>query len=100
MIKNGHFLKGFFHPRTMGDRVSGGIIVEALLYVLGNDPPKFTVYDRFRLWCVSGIYIDVSFVRGCLGGDRIGRTKCGKASKLMTIVNEDSKPLLQLHLMN
>lgn len=108
-------------PRIWSDR----IILEALLYILRNGctwedlpskyPPKSTVYDRFRLWCVSGIfeqirntileilvetgmkievtYIDATFVRGCLGGDRIGRTKCGKGSKIMTIVNEDSKPL-------
>ena len=78
-------------------------------------PSKSTVYDRFRLWCSAGIfeqirntlleilvengmninvtYIDATFVRGCLGGDKIGRTKCGKGSKIMTIVNEDSKPL-------
>lgn len=80
-----------------------------------NYPPKSTVYDRFCLWCSVDIfeqmrntileilvkngmkidiaYIDATFVRGCLGGDKIGRTKCGKGSKIMAIVNEDSKPL-------
>jgi transposase len=78
-------------------------------------PPKSTVYDRFRLWCrtnvfeqirnaileilvengmnISVAYIDATFVRGCLGGDKIGITKCGKGSKIMTIVNDESKPL-------
>lgn len=81
-------------------------------------PPKSTVYDRFRSWCNQGIfeqirntvleiliengmtisvtYVDATFVRGCLGGDKIGITKCGKGSKIMTIVNEDSKPLAAL----
>jgi len=80
-----------------------------------NFPPKSTVYDRFRKWCEQGIfeqmrktifevliengmstniaYIDATFVRGCLGGDKIGVTKWGKGSKIMAIVNEDSKPL-------
>ena len=38
-------------------------------------------------------YVDATFVRGCLGGDKIGNTKCGKGSKIISIVNEDSKPL-------
>ena len=38
-------------------------------------------------------YIDATFVRGCLGDDKIGRTKCGKGSKIMTIVDEESRPL-------
>ena len=80
-----------------------------------NFPPKSTVYDRFRSWCNQGIfeqirntvleiliengmtisvtYVDATFVRGCLGGDKIGITKWGKGSKIMAIVNEDSKPL-------
>jgi len=125
--KKWSFFENFFpnsnrgRPRIWSDR----IILEALLYMLQNGctwaglpsnyPPKSTVYDRFRLWCVSDIfeqirntileilveggmkiditYIDATFVRGCLGGDKIGRTKCGKGSKIMTIVNEDFKPL-------
>ena len=39
------------------------------------------------------IYVDGTFVRGCLGGDKIGVTKAGKGSKIMAIVNKDSKPL-------
>lgn len=80
-----------------------------------NYPPKSTVYDRFRRWCADGIfeqirntileilveggmdirvaYIDVTFIRGCLGGDKIGTTKWGKGSKIMVIVNHESKPL-------
>ena len=118
--KKWSFFERFFpsqkcgRPRIWSDR----IILEALLYILRNGctwedlpskyPPKSTVYDRFRLWCVSGIfeqirntileilvetgmkievtYIDATFVIGCLEGDRIGRTKCGKGSKIMTIV--------------
>ena len=40
--------------------------------------------------------VDATFAQRCLGGDKIGITKCGKGSKIMTIVNADSKPLAAL----
>lgn len=97
-------------------------ILEAVLYVLHTGcqwrqlphkyPPHQTVYGRFRSWEEQGIlggirdmigtifveedetgFIDGTFVRAMCGGDHVGRTKIGKGSKIMTIVNEKSQPL-------
>lgn len=38
-------------------------------------------------------FIDGTFVRAMCGGDHVGRTKIGKGSKIMAIVNEKSQPL-------
>ena len=79
-------------------------------------PPSSTVYDRFRWWLDNGflekalrvlgkrlirdglIYveeasIDGSFIRGRNGGDKIGNTKLGKGTKLMSIVDGNGLPL-------
>lgn len=82
-------------------------------------PPYSTVYRRFKAWvdqglwaavletllevCFSGkqqevsvSYIDATFVRALGGGDNVGRTKLGKGSKIMAIVDKNSRPLAAL----
>lgn len=78
-------------------------------------PPYITVYKRFRKWekleyfaqirnaCLEILiessgdidvaFIDATFVRGCLGGDKIGKTKCGKGSQIVAIVDSNSMPI-------
>lgn len=78
-------------------------------------PPKSTVYSRFQRWVESGIFavirdtflevlyqenraiktcfVDATFVRAIGGGEQIGNTKSGKGSKIMAIVNDQSRPL-------
>lgn len=78
-------------------------------------PPYQTVYGRFRQWQRSGIlcairdtllqilkdkglkleatYVDATFVRAMCGGEEVGLTKVGKGSKIMAIVDANSRPL-------
>jgi transposase len=77
-------------------------------------PPYQTVYGRFRRWESKGVfvairnilteilvrredisttYIDATFVRAMMGGDEVGCTKIGKGSKIMALVDKDSRPI-------
>lgn len=81
-------------------------------------PPYQTVYRHFRKWESLGIliglrdlllealqekglkfsvaFVDATFVRAMSGGDKIGKTKIGKGSKIMAIVDQTSQPLAAL----
>lgn len=111
----------FGRPRKWSDRQILEVIIYMLrngcvwACLPKEFPPKSTVHDRFCYWCrknyfqeirnilieliseniqdISVAYVDATFIRGCLGGDKIGKTKCGKGSKAMVIVNEASQPI-------
>lgn len=78
-------------------------------------PPYQTVYRHFRQWQETETFslirdtilqilkesgkkfdvgfVDATFVRAVCGGNQIGNTKIGKGSKIMAIVDEESRPL-------
>lgn len=78
-------------------------------------PPYQTVYRHFRQWQETEMFslirdtilqilkesgkkfdvgfVDATFVRAVCGGDEIGATKVGKGTKIMAIVDKDSRPL-------
>jgi transposase len=79
-------------------------------------PPKSTCHDRFQVWIESGVFaavlddlardleasgwldlrecfIDGSFAPAKRGGTAVGKTKKGKGSKIMAIVEADGLPV-------
>jgi transposase len=78
-------------------------------------PPYQSVYRRFRLWvdqgffaairdvlmelifenkaCLDVAFIDATFVRALCGGEAVGQTKLGKGSKIMALVDDNSRPI-------
>ncbi len=104
-------------PRKWNDRQ----ILEALVYILHAGcswrklskeyPPYQTVHRRLQQMEkrgqlakikdilleneqeVSTAFVDGTFVRAMCGGDQIGLTKMGKGSKIMAIVDQNSRPL-------
>jgi transposase len=82
----------------------------------GTDPPRSTCHDRLQLWIKSGVFeavlddmaadlqaaglldlrecfLDGSFAPAQRGGAGVGKTKKGKGSKIMAIVEADGLPV-------
>ena len=100
---------------------SNAEILEALIYVLESGcpwrklpsgmPSKSSIFRRLKSWREQGLfeqiyhyaleqapearqgYADATFIRGMNGGQEIGKTKCGKGSKLQVLCDKDSLPL-------